>query len=237
MAFSLRLTHKINSIGVLGIAGLLMLGALYWVGNASQDVFRKQDDSARSLGDLQNRALVAMLQMRRAEKDFLLRKDEKYVADHRRAERADDRRSRRDEPARGGLGPDRTAPEDRNDPGRQRRLQRPFRRAGGRADQAWPQRECRAGRRPAQIRARDRKRLEGVRPAVAGGDDADDAPAREGFHAARRGEVGRRHEGPREPNSAPSLPPRISRQRLRPNSRPSSMPISANSSSGWTPPW
>ena len=81
---SLRLTHKINSIGILGIAGLLMLGALYWVGSASQDVYRKQDDSARSLGDLQNRALVTMLQMRRAEKDFLLRKDEKYVADHRR---------------------------------------------------------------------------------------------------------------------------------------------------------
>ena len=81
---SLRLSHKINSIGLLGIAGLLILGALYWVGNASQDVYRKQDDSARSLGDLQNRALVAMLQMRRAEKDFLLRKDEKYVADHSR---------------------------------------------------------------------------------------------------------------------------------------------------------
>uniref|UniRef100_Q07JM9 Methyl-accepting chemotaxis sensory transducer n=1 Tax=Rhodopseudomonas palustris (strain BisA53) TaxID=316055 RepID=Q07JM9_RHOP5 len=81
---SLRLTHKINSIGQLGIAGLLVLGALYWVGSASQDFFRKQDDSARSLGDLQSRALVTMLQMRRAEKDFLLRKDEKYVADHRR---------------------------------------------------------------------------------------------------------------------------------------------------------
>jgi methyl-accepting chemotaxis protein len=83
MGFNLRLTHKINSIGVLGIAGLLMLGALYWFGSASQDAYRKQDDSARSLGDLQNRALVTMLQMRRAEKDFLLRKDEKYVADHR----------------------------------------------------------------------------------------------------------------------------------------------------------
>jgi methyl-accepting chemotaxis protein len=80
----LRLSHKINSIGLLGIAGLLILGALYWIGDASQDVYRKQDDSARALGDLQNRALVAMLQMRRAEKDFLLRKDEKYVADHRR---------------------------------------------------------------------------------------------------------------------------------------------------------
>ncbi|HEY0331706.1 MAG TPA: methyl-accepting chemotaxis protein [Rhodopseudomonas sp.] len=80
--FSLRLTHKINSIAALGIAGLLLLGGLYLVGDAKQEMFRNADDSARSLDALQNKVLVTILRMRRAEKDFLLRKDEKYVQEH-----------------------------------------------------------------------------------------------------------------------------------------------------------
>ncbi|MBB5047375.1 methyl-accepting chemotaxis protein [Rhodopseudomonas rhenobacensis] len=80
--FTLRLTHKISSIAALGIAGLLLLGGLYLLGDAKQDVFRKADDSARSLEALQNKVLVTILRMRRAEKDFLLRKDEKNVQEH-----------------------------------------------------------------------------------------------------------------------------------------------------------
>ena len=82
--FSLRLSHKINSISVLGISGVLLLGALFWMGDASQSSFREQDDRARAISELQDRIHITMLQMRRAEKDFLLRKDEKYVGDHHR---------------------------------------------------------------------------------------------------------------------------------------------------------
>ncbi|TAH64578.1 MAG: methyl-accepting chemotaxis protein [Rhodopseudomonas palustris] len=82
--FSLRLSHKINSISVLGILGVLMLGALFWMGDASQSVHRQLDDRARAIGELQDRIHMTMLEMRRAEKDFLLRKDERYVADHNR---------------------------------------------------------------------------------------------------------------------------------------------------------
>jgi methyl-accepting chemotaxis protein len=77
-----RLSHKIVSIAVVGVVGLLALGGLYLIGDASQEVARRQDDSARSLGELQNKALVTLLKLRRTEKDFLLRKDEKYVRVH-----------------------------------------------------------------------------------------------------------------------------------------------------------
>src|ERR1700687_6122304 len=82
MAFHLRLSHKIISIGVFGVVGLLALGGLYLVGDASQEILRQRDDSAQSLNELQNRVLVTLLKLRRAEKDFLLRKDEKYVRLH-----------------------------------------------------------------------------------------------------------------------------------------------------------
>ncbi len=82
MGLHLRLSHKIVSIGMLGVVGLLALGGLYLIGEASQEVLRKQDDSAQSLRELQNKALVTLLKLRRAEKDFLLRKDEKYIRLH-----------------------------------------------------------------------------------------------------------------------------------------------------------
>ena len=82
MGLHLRLSHKIVSIGMLGVVGLLALGGLYLIGEASQEVSRKQDDSAQSLRELQNKALVTLLKLRRAEKDFLLRKDEKYIRLH-----------------------------------------------------------------------------------------------------------------------------------------------------------
>jgi methyl-accepting chemotaxis protein len=82
MGFHLRLSHKIISIGVVGVIGLLALGGLYLIGDASQEILRQRDDAAQSLNELQNKVLVTLLKLRRAEKDFLLRKDEKYVRLH-----------------------------------------------------------------------------------------------------------------------------------------------------------
>jgi methyl-accepting chemotaxis protein len=78
----LRLSHRIYSIAALGIAGLLVIGGLYLLGNASQEFARDQNESARALGELQNKVFVEFLELRRSEKDFLLRKDEKYVQRH-----------------------------------------------------------------------------------------------------------------------------------------------------------
>jgi methyl-accepting chemotaxis protein len=82
MHFNLRLSHRIYSIAALGMVGLLVLGGLYLLGNASQKVARDENESARSLSDLQNKVFVGLLGLRRAEKDFLLRKDEKYIQLH-----------------------------------------------------------------------------------------------------------------------------------------------------------
>jgi methyl-accepting chemotaxis protein len=82
MSITLRLNHKINSIAAVGIVGVLVLAGLYLVGNATQQAARSEDESARSLGELQNKLLVNFLKLRRAEKDFLLRKDEKYIQSH-----------------------------------------------------------------------------------------------------------------------------------------------------------
>ena len=85
MNFRLRLSHRIYSIAALGMGGLFVLGGLYLMGNASQKLARDENESARSLGDMQNKIFVGFLELRRAEKDFLLRKDEKYIQLHEQA--------------------------------------------------------------------------------------------------------------------------------------------------------
>ncbi len=82
MPFHLRLSHKVNSIAALAIAGLVVLGGIYLAGNASQETARQSDDNARSLRELQVKVFSSILRLRRAEKDFLLRKDEKYLRLH-----------------------------------------------------------------------------------------------------------------------------------------------------------
>ncbi|ABE38232.1 methyl-accepting chemotaxis sensory transducer [Rhodopseudomonas palustris BisB5] len=79
MPFRLRLSHKINSIAVVGIAGVLALGALFTFGNASQDAARIEDERARALGDSNAKLQIAMLEQRRAEKNFIIRKEESYL--------------------------------------------------------------------------------------------------------------------------------------------------------------
>jgi methyl-accepting chemotaxis protein len=80
--FSIRLTHKIMAIGVIGLAGLLAFGAIYQIGGWSQDASRMIADGARAISDLNNRLSTQMLEARRAEKDFQLRRDQSYSKRH-----------------------------------------------------------------------------------------------------------------------------------------------------------
>ncbi|MDC7785798.1 methyl-accepting chemotaxis protein [Rhodoplanes sp. TEM] len=82
MTFRLRLTHKIAGLGALGIVGLFIVAGLYFAGNATQSQFRLAAEDARAIGRSADRLLVRLLDIRRAEKDFLLRKDEQYVRRH-----------------------------------------------------------------------------------------------------------------------------------------------------------
>src|SRR5258707_14182592 len=74
--FHLRLTHKIMAIGIVGLVGLLAFGAIYQIGSWAQDASRAIAGNARTISDLNKKLSMEMLEARRAEKDFQLRRDE-----------------------------------------------------------------------------------------------------------------------------------------------------------------
>ncbi len=80
--FSVRLTHKIMAIGLIGLAGLLAFGAIYQIGSWSQEESRALAGGARAISDLNSQLSTQMLEARRAEKDFQLRRDESYSKRH-----------------------------------------------------------------------------------------------------------------------------------------------------------
>jgi len=80
--FSIRLTHKILAIGVVGLIGLLAFGAIYQIGSWSQDTSRAVAADGRTVSDQNMRLSIKMLEARRAEKDFQLRRDETYSKRH-----------------------------------------------------------------------------------------------------------------------------------------------------------
>jgi methyl-accepting chemotaxis protein len=89
--FSLRLTHKIAAIGIVGLAGLLAFGTIYQFGSWSEDGSRAIAGSARSISDLNNSVANKMLEARRSEKDFALRRDLSYSKRHAELSAAIDR--------------------------------------------------------------------------------------------------------------------------------------------------
>ena len=89
--FHLRLTHKIMAIGIVGLVGLLAFGAIYQIGSWSQDASRAIAGNARTISDLNKKLSMEMLEARRAEKDFQLRRDEAYSKSHAELSAAIDR--------------------------------------------------------------------------------------------------------------------------------------------------
>ena len=79
---SVRLTHKVMAIGVVGLIGLLAFGAIYQVGSSSQDASRTVAKSAREISDLNKQLSIEMLEVRRNEKNFQQRRDERYAKSH-----------------------------------------------------------------------------------------------------------------------------------------------------------
>jgi methyl-accepting chemotaxis protein len=73
--FSLRLTHKITAIGVIGGIGVFLVGGIHLYGEAAVTVYRNAAENARNIFELNNKIEVELLEGRRAEKDFLLRND------------------------------------------------------------------------------------------------------------------------------------------------------------------
>src|SRR5262245_21569694 len=77
------LTHKIAAIGATGVLGVAVMGAIYLIGASIQDKYRRVAESAQAMLEQANELSVKLLESRRAEKDFLLRNDMKYVDRHR----------------------------------------------------------------------------------------------------------------------------------------------------------
>src|SRR6187551_3697021 len=80
--FSVRLTHKVMAIGIVGLTGLLAFGAIYQVGSWSQDASRAIANSAREISDLSKQLSIEMLEARRNEKNFQQRRNETYAKSH-----------------------------------------------------------------------------------------------------------------------------------------------------------
>jgi methyl-accepting chemotaxis protein len=82
IGFSFRLTHKVMAIAVIGLLSLVAFGAIYLVGRASQDASRNAAMNARAIADLNHKLANEMLDARRAEKDFQLRRDLAFAKRH-----------------------------------------------------------------------------------------------------------------------------------------------------------
>jgi methyl-accepting chemotaxis protein len=76
-SISLRLTHKISAIGIVGVVGVILVGAIHMYGESATSGYRQAAEAARSISELNNKIEIELLEARRAEKDFLLRNDTK----------------------------------------------------------------------------------------------------------------------------------------------------------------
>jgi methyl-accepting chemotaxis protein len=79
---SIRLTHKIMAIGFVGLIALVALGAIYQLGNWSQERSRNIAHNARAIADLNKQLSIEMLEARRNEKNFQARRNESYAKAH-----------------------------------------------------------------------------------------------------------------------------------------------------------
>jgi methyl-accepting chemotaxis protein len=73
------LTHKIAAIGGVGLLGVALVGGIYFAATHAQSKHLLAADQASAMSALNDGLGIKMLESRRAEKDFLLRNDLKYV--------------------------------------------------------------------------------------------------------------------------------------------------------------
>jgi methyl-accepting chemotaxis protein len=79
---NIRVSYKIGALGAVSVLGFLLIGMIYFIGSGSQAHYQKLADDAMSVRSTTKDLLVELLQLRRNEKDFLLRKDDKNSKTH-----------------------------------------------------------------------------------------------------------------------------------------------------------
>lgn len=72
---SLRLTYRIAILGLIGLAGVILVGSMHTYTESVIGAHRRTVETARGIFDLNNKIQIELLEARRAEKDFLLRND------------------------------------------------------------------------------------------------------------------------------------------------------------------
>ncbi|MEO5373922.1 MAG: methyl-accepting chemotaxis protein [Alphaproteobacteria bacterium] len=77
-----RLKYQISLIGIIGVVGLLVVGAIYNASSSTQDQAQAAADAANQANELLVKVDKGLLQGRRHEKDFLLRRTEEQVGRH-----------------------------------------------------------------------------------------------------------------------------------------------------------
>ena len=75
----IMLTHKIAAIGGVGLLGVALVGAIYFVETHAQSKYLLAADQTSAMATLNDGLAIKMLQARRSEKNFLLRNDVKEL--------------------------------------------------------------------------------------------------------------------------------------------------------------
>jgi methyl-accepting chemotaxis protein len=82
MPLKIKLSHRIGSISVILIFSLAAIAGIYLYDASIQDAFQQKADVANSVYALTKNIETQLLEIRRTEKDFLLRSDMKYAERH-----------------------------------------------------------------------------------------------------------------------------------------------------------
>jgi methyl-accepting chemotaxis protein len=75
----LGLSQQIAFVGMLGVIGLIVVGGIYGLGNARQMTAQQRVDRANESIDALDAIKIDLLEARRSEKDFLLRRKDEYA--------------------------------------------------------------------------------------------------------------------------------------------------------------
>ena len=82
--FSLTIKQKLfGLVGVIMLASVIIAGVTYY-GNHAREQARHEDDRVARIDRAMSEVQIGILQARRDEKDFLLRRDEKYLDKHKK---------------------------------------------------------------------------------------------------------------------------------------------------------
>jgi methyl-accepting chemotaxis protein len=82
LKFRLGLAAKIFAVGGIAVFGLMVVAAVYFYGETAQARYHKISEEATAISAVMDKISVRLLEMQRAEKDFLLTDDDRYVKRH-----------------------------------------------------------------------------------------------------------------------------------------------------------